>query len=151
MVQIKMHEYMRCHGYKCPDNSSHGPFQWSLNTDLSYFEHIHANLERTTDFNTCMVGNRVARQHWLDWFPVESEILADASESVQDVLLVDVGGGGGHDLEKFLTRFPESKGRLVLQDLPTTIDNITSLDGIHCMAHDFFGTQPTKGEQPRRH
>ena len=123
-----MHEYMQCHGYKYPENSSRGPFQWSLNTNLSYFEHVHVNLERTTDFNTCMVGNRVTRHRWLDSFPVESEILMNASESVQDVLLVDVGGGDGHDLERFLTQFPESKGRLVLQDLPKTIDKIASLD-----------------------
>ena len=149
MVQIKMHEYLRCHGYRCPDSSSHGPFQWSFNTDFSYFERIHASLERTTDFNTCMVGNRASRQHWLDWFPVDTQILAGAWKAAPDVLLIDVGGGDGHDLKKFLSRYPESKGRLMLQDVPATINNVTPLDGIQLMAHDFFKIQPTKGKQPR--
>ena len=145
IVELRMHEYMRHYRYKYPESSLEGPYQWALGTSLSYFEHIHTDSERTADFNACMSGNRARRRHWLDWFPFESELLSGASDSTERTLLVDVGGGDGHDLKEFLTRVPSSRGHLVLQDLPATIKNIKPPDGIQAMAHDFFKMQPIKG------
>jgi hypothetical protein len=60
-------------------------------------------------------------------------------------LLVDIGGGRGHDLEAFGKKFPNAKGKLVLQDLPP-IDDISELDqSIMRMKYDFFTEQPIKG------
>lgn len=93
-----------------------------------------------------MAGNRGGRKHWIDWFPVESQILSAIPSAENDTLLVDVGGGKGHDLERFLGKFPQTKGRLVLQDLPNTINSIQQLSpDIRRMSHDFFTPQPLKG------
>lgn len=101
-----------------------------------------------SDFNTFMSGNRVNRKHWIDWFPVEAEILAGTSGTPHGTLLVDVGGGKGHDLERFLAKFPQCKGRLTLQDLPGVLENVKKLDeGIKLMPHDFFTPQPIKGKR----
>lgn len=95
-----------------------------------------------------MSGIRSTRRHWIEWFPVETEIGVASTGVENDTLVVDVGGGKGHDLERFLERFPQTKGRLVLQDLPRTIGSIQELSpGIYFMAHDFFTPQPVKGEQ----
>jgi len=98
-----------------------------------------------------MKAMRSTRRHWTDWYPVQAELLADASCDTQDVLLVDVGGGKGHDLERFSQRFPAASGRLVLQDLPTTLDGVAELGvNIEVLPHDFFGVQPIRGSyQPR--
>ena len=66
------------------------------------------------------------------------------------VLMVDIGGGQGHDLRDLVQKYPEyASARLVLQDLPHTINGIDpeSLpDDIEKQAYDFFsGQQPIKG------
>ncbi|CAD6579776.1 MAG: hypothetical protein ASARMPRED_009245 [Alectoria sarmentosa] len=147
-IQMKMHEYFRLKGYVCPTDSLDCAFQWTFDTEISYFEHIHNDAERMKDFNTFMSGNRVNRKHWIDWFPVEAEIFSGSSGTTEDVLLVDVGGSKGHDLERFLGKYPTSKGRLVLQDLPGVLEHVKGLnEGIRTMSHDFFTPQPIKGKR----
>ena len=77
---------------------------------------------------------------------MQADLLADSSREAQDVLLVDIGGGHGHDLEKFSRRFGNAPGRLVLQDLPLTLDGVGELDArIELFPHNFFNAQPIKG------
>ncbi|MCJ1392558.1 hypothetical protein MMC18_005426 [Xylographa bjoerkii] len=138
--------YFQTHGYACPTDTAHCSFQWGHNTDLTFFEKIHENPEVMKDFNVFMKGVRSTRKFWADWFPVNDALIKGSSGSADDVLMVDVGGGNGHDLESFLYMFPQSKGHLILQDLPGTISNLTRLkEGIRAMSHDFFLPQPVKG------
>ncbi|KAL8831723.1 MAG: hypothetical protein Q9191_000694 [Dirinaria sp. TL-2023a] len=143
-VQIKMHEYMQSHGYKVPTSATDGPFQWVFNTRLSYFEHLNTDPEAIKDFSTLMSGARGTRKQWTDWFPVQSEIMDKANDGI---VLVDVGGSKGHDLQRFEELFPKSSGRLILQDLPDVLaESPASLrPGIEPMAHNFFELQPVKG------
>ncbi|KAF2263590.1 S-adenosyl-L-methionine-dependent methyltransferase [Lojkania enalia] len=61
------------------------------------------------------------------------------------VLLVDIGGGNGHDIAAFHVAYPYAPGKLVLQDLQPVLSNIQSLDkNIICQPHDFFQPQPIK-------
>ena len=146
-VLFRINEYFRRFGYKCPTDSLNGPFQWVLNTKLPYFEWIHESPEMMGDFNTLMQGMRSTRKHWVDWFPVDKELFNGFAGGKNDVLMVDLGGGRGHDLERFLADFPDAKGHLVLQDLPATISDVKELsDGITTVAHDFFTPQPVKGK-----
>lgn len=59
------------------------------------------------------------RQHQL-----ETEMFFGTSGTFDDVLLVDVRGGKGRDLERFLGNDPESEGHLILQDLPGKLKNV---------------------------
>lgn len=64
----------------------------------------------------------------------------------EQVLLVDVGGGMGHDLRQFKDRFPHISGRLILQDTESVIAQLKqSSSGIEATVHDFFTPQPVKG------
>lgn len=66
------------------------------------------------------------------------------------VLLVDIGGSVGHDLSEFRRKWPEARGRLILQDLPEVLDQARtmSLDkSIEIMDHDFFTQEPVKGKK----
>ncbi|KAF4980247.1 hypothetical protein FZEAL_3706 [Fusarium zealandicum] len=61
-------------------------------------------------------------------------------------LLVDIGGSFGHDISEFQRKFSDSPGRLILQDLPVVIDQVTKLDDrIERMKYDFYTEQPIKG------
>ncbi|KAI9667482.1 MAG: hypothetical protein M1821_000298 [Bathelium mastoideum] len=66
------------------------------------------------------------------------------------VLIVDVGGGKGHDLQQFISHYPESKGSFILQDLPEVIAEVNGLHSrITPMVHDFFTPQPVKDNDAR--
>ena len=77
------------------------------------------------------------------FFPVKERLFQGLDLGVSDFLLVDGGGGRGHDLEKFRKTFVNVPGRLILQDLPGVIENIEDLDtSIGRVAHDFTAPQP---------
>lgn len=99
-----------------------------------------------SNFNAFMAGSLETRKDWFDLFPVDEIILDGAQKDATDsTLLVDIGGGEGHDIEAFHKRFPDAEGSLVLQDLPETIDNIKTLDSsIVRQKHNFFEEQPVK-------
>jgi len=145
---MHMPEYFRKFGYKVVTDGSNGPFQWALKTDMTYFEMTQADPEKLNDFSVYMSGIRITRKHWIEWFPVKEEILRGFEGGKDDVLLIDMGGAYGHDLEKFLSKFPEAKGHLILQDLPNTIANVTGLsEGIRAMPHNIYSEQPVKGRK----
>lgn len=74
-------------------------------------------------------------------------MLRSAKEDDGAVLLVDVAGGRGHDLEAFRQKFPDARGRMILQDLSGVVDDIRDLDlRIERMAYDMFLPQPIEGE-----
>ena len=65
------------------------------------------------------------------------------------VLVVDVGGGAGHQCVALLTAFPEPMGMMVVQDMSVMIDLVNKDEAkamdLEPMAHDFFTPQPVKG------
>jgi hypothetical protein len=96
-----------------------------------------------------MESVRGNRQRWVDWLPLQEQVLNDASESHDQPLLVELGGGHGHDIAYFASRFPDAPGRLILEDLSPVIDDIQSLDPkIERVKHDLFAPQPINGKEP---
>ena len=146
-VSIAMPTYFATHDYKSPTDRLNGPFQYALNTPLAYFDYLHADERKMRNFNTYMTANRGARKHWVDWFPADDVIFANFQSRLGNAkALVDMGGGKGRDISRFLARFPESHGRLVLQDLAGTTDSLEGVaDGIEVQSHDLFTPQPVLG------
>ena len=82
-----------------------------------------------------------------DFYPVQKQLGDGVGSNDKSVLLVDVGGGMGHDLEELKAKHPELKGRLVLQDRPEVINKIEGpIPAIEPTVHDFFTPQPVKGK-----
>lgn len=143
---IHMPSFLAKHNYINPE----GPatcFQSALNTELQLFPYLMSRPDHMSNFNDLMTGQRMNRTEWFEFSDV-NKVLFDGYHADDDdaTLLIDIGGGRGHDLEAFRKKFPDAKGKLVLQDLPPVIDDITELDpSIVCMKHDFFTEQPIKG------
>ena len=143
-----MPAYFEKHGYKCPTDPCAAPLQYALGTDLSFWDYLEKDPKAFRDFDTFMTASRKNRPIFADWFPVQEQILngfQPASEGQGSVLLVDVGGGRGQDLKTFKDRFPSAPGRLILQDLPRTVEHANLSPGIEAMTHDFMKPQPIKG------
>ncbi|GFF55374.1 sterigmatocystin 8-O-methyltransferase [Aspergillus udagawae] len=62
------------------------------------------------------------------------------------VAIVDVGGSRGELLQEIRSRYPQLKGRMIVQDLASTFQSMSdSPAGVELMVHDIFIEQPVKG------
>lgn len=105
------------------------------------------------DFNLFMGHTMGARGYWHEWYDVKERLLSGYDQAPGSALLVDVGGGKGHDLTAFSTKFCNTsgayEGKLVLQEIPQVLEAIAETDlgpNIRKMVHDFFSVQPIKGK-----
>lgn len=110
--------------------------------------------EAMDEFYIHMAGRKANLPVWVDWFPVQDRIIDGFEYEEGGVLLVDVAGGRGHDLERFHGKFPSTPGRLIVEDLPQVVEGINPRSGIECQPIDLFEPQPVKGNTvspaPRR-
>ena len=117
--------------------------QFAFQTKMTTFELFSSMPQVLKDFNLFMGNTMGARNYWVDWYPVEQQLLQGASD--QHALLVDVGAGKGHDLLAFHEKYSR-KGKLVLQDLASVTEALTIDPAVEVMTYDFFTEQPVKGE-----
>lgn len=139
----KAPEFLLHHKYSCPIDPKDGLVQHAFQTNHTTFERITSSPTLLKDFNTFMGNTMGARSYWVDWYPVQAQILDGADP--EKPLIVDVGAGKGHDLLAFHGKFPGT-GKLVLQDLQPVIETLDDLDPvIEKVGYDFFTEQPLKG------
>jgi hypothetical protein len=119
---IKAGKYLREAGYKCPTNPNDGFMQYAFQTKLSSFELFHSMPQVAKDFDAFMGNSMGARQTWVDWYPFQEHLLEGASTAEDATLLVDVGGGRGHDVIALHNKL-SAPGKIILQDLPGVLEN----------------------------
>ncbi|KAI0430917.1 sterigmatocystin 8-O-methyltransferase [Xylaria sp. FL1042] len=140
---VKAPKYLRETGYRCPTDPSDGFMQYAFQTKLSSFELFHSIPWVMENFNKFMGSSMGARQIWTDWYPMQEQLIDGLDPKTP--LLVDIGGGWGHDILAFHHKYP-SKGKLILQDSPDIVKNKREFpDGVEAMSYDFFTEQPVKG------
>ncbi|KAI9739069.1 MAG: hypothetical protein M1834_007281 [Cirrosporium novae-zelandiae] len=145
-VFAKEIEYFKSNGFKNPTDPNNGPFQFAAGVNIGIFEWLDAHPDVFKSFHDYLEIDRGSRPSWVDWFPVQQQLLNGFTGSDKDVLLVDIGGSRGHDLATFRARFKTIPGRLILQDQPHVIDAIEALDEkIERQKHDFFTPEPIEG------
>lgn len=102
---------------------------------------IQKNLEYFIEFAKVHRGGKL----WLD--TSLADVLTSISEKCteSDPLFVDIGGSVGQRCFEIRERLPGLKGRLINQDLPSTVESGIQHPGIEHQGHDFFTEQPVKG------
>lgn len=138
--------FLRNTQYKNPVDSHNCTLNQTFNSNKSVFGLLAGQPELLSRFNNYMTGQRQDRANWLDFYPFESQLDVSGLKDENAVLIVDVGGAQGHELLAIKDRFPHLPGRMVLQDVPTTIEQINPDGKFECTAHDFFAPQVVKGE-----
>lgn len=137
--------YLKESGFKNPTSVTDGNFQYMRgDPKANFFEYVGTNKKLTNHFNDAMeCHSKYNLTPWPDVFPTDT-LVADAK--LGRPVVVDIGGGKGHDLQKFSDRHPDlPAGSLVLQDLPDILQDVKPSDAIEVRPHDFFTPQPIKG------
>ncbi|KAJ5161069.1 hydroxyindole O-methyltransferase [Penicillium capsulatum] len=143
-------EFFKSNQYKAPSlGSLDGPFQNAHKTQLPFFEWLLATPPYLQYFDSFMSAYRAGKANWYDpgFYPVADRLITGFDASVSDVLLVDVGGGRGHDVATFISQHPSHPGRIVLQDREPVIAGVVSSSdalSFEAQAHNFFTPQPVK-------
>ncbi|PCG99020.1 O-methyltransferase, family 2 [Penicillium occitanis (nom. inval.)] len=114
--------------------------QKAFNTELPGFIWFPNQAERFGHFQQVMTVQRAGAVSWLSAFPFKEELGDFQGETV----FVDVGGGFGHQSLSVRGAFPDVKGKIVLQDLPQTLQFVPPMDDVEVMPHNFFEPQVVK-------
>jgi hypothetical protein len=142
-------DYFKKSEYQMRITPSDGPLQAAHKTDLPLFDWIVATPPHLADFSAFMSAYRAGKANWWDdgFYPVTERLIDGFDASKNEVLLVDVGGGRGHDVQLFAAQHASHPGKLVLQDRELVIASIEKQEDLPfaCQAHDFFTPQPIKG------
>lgn len=116
-----------------PDAGPIPAFHWFLNHPVQF-----------RYFNQYMAAQRMGMPTWLDVYPIEKQTAGlNGDENLP--LFVDVGGGIGHQCNGLIKKHPNLKGRIILQDLPPSLEQSIAHPSVERMVHDFFKPQPIKG------
>ncbi|KAI2710175.1 hypothetical protein CBS147332_5876 [Penicillium roqueforti] len=142
-------EYFKKSEYSSPTlGGTDGPFQEAHKTNLPFFKWLLETPPHQEHFDSFMSAYRAGKLDWHDFYPVAERLTTGFDASISDVLLVDIGGGKGHDVATFAAHYSPCSGRIVLQDREPVIAGVRA-DGMarafEVQAHDFFTPQPIKG------
>ena len=136
-------------GFKSPRGGADGVFQSAYDCKgQDFFTYMGTQKpEMARRFGSMMQVWTKGQPRWADedYYPVQS-LLQGAESGADSVFVVDVGGGRGQDLENLIKSYPELPGKLILQDRPEIIAQV-SLEGVEATGHDFFQPQPVKGKE----
>lgn len=142
-------KWFKEHDYVVPHDPTNTIFQPANRTTLHFFEFLSSNPPHGQDFQNHMHGYFMGRPAWAEagFYPAKERLIDGFdSESKDSMLLVDIASGFGHYTEQFRAMFPDTPGRLILQDLPRVIEQIQDIHPhIEKMSHDMFTKQPIKG------
>ncbi|KAJ9143500.1 Demethylsterigmatocystin 6-O-methyltransferase 2 [Pleurostoma richardsiae] len=136
--------YLKKTGFRNPTDVNDCNFQYWRGAGANMFQYVGTNPLLTSDFNDAMeCHSKYNLTPWPEVYPTDT-VVAAAKPGVP--LVVDVGGGKGHDLRKFLARHPDvPAGSLVLQDLPDILKGVEAEPAIAVQPHDFFTPEPVRG------
>lgn len=140
-------KFLREKGYVNPTDSATCPWYAAHNTKESCWEWIQTHPPMLQYSMRFMQSQRDGLPIFLD--------AVDFKQYAQDVtdstpVFVDVGGGRGHQCVNLRQRYPDLRGRIVLQDQAHVIEEVKAnplpdFDGIEAQAHDIFTPQELRG------
>ncbi|KAL4889539.1 S-adenosyl-L-methionine-dependent methyltransferase [Aspergillus ambiguus] len=127
-----------------------GKLEESLSRFTYGTNHVFDMMETKPELKKSFDEYMFAEQQWFPfaWFEIypPAEKLGNSEFEPSHPLIVDIAGGHGQNLIHFKEHYPNHSGRLILQDLPSTIEGTPRLpDGIEAMGHDCFTPQPVQG------
>lgn len=134
--------YLREHKYQVMTDTKDLPFHLALETDLTPFEWMKQHPEQMKALGHAMRIERLCS--WVESYPIENAV-GSFKAGDDSTILVDVGGGFGQQAVAFKSRIPTVPGRIVVQDVASTLAHAPAVEGVEFQEHDFFTPQPIEG------
>ncbi|KAF2170824.1 hypothetical protein M409DRAFT_18797 [Zasmidium cellare ATCC 36951] len=149
-ILSKLPLYLTNTSFTEPTTQGTGPHAFTFGAP--FWKRLSAEPLLAEAFNRGMTVSHTARGLPAECFPFSTETAA-LNLSPQDVFLVDIGGGMGHQTRLIQQKFPSIPGRAIVQDLPHVVAHASSQQeqqetqttGIEFQAHDMFAPQPVHG------
>jgi len=89
-----------------------------------------------------MAVQRMGMPTWLDVYPYKAKA---EDLSPEQPLFVDLGGGIGHQSIALREQLPNVPNKIILQDIPQTLEHAIKHPGVDIVVQDFFQPQQVKG------
>ena len=141
---MSLPQFLANNKYQNPRDIDNSNWQLASKSLDNFFQWMDKHPKEAADFHGTMEFFSNSRTASLDI--LSPDHLLDGWKKDRP-LLVDVGGGSGHDIEKARARLPElPAGSLVLEDLDTAIGAAKVHHTVETKVHDFFTPQPVKGK-----
>ena len=138
---LKLPEYLASIQYRDPTDPVNTAFKAASGEALWTWLESHSDANEHLNF--ALEAHSDNLESLATIYPAASLI---SSSDPHGVLIVDVGGNVGYDLERFRRQYPQPEGRLVLQDRQEVISEARTVDpSIQKTPYDFFTPQPVKG------
>ncbi|KAK8055193.1 hypothetical protein PG993_000420 [Apiospora rasikravindrae] len=151
-ITTKVEEFFRKHASGEWEEEANVPSLHTYTYGQSMYDYLRDHRERRADFDAYMEARKQEkRRRWHHCYPVLSQlgVRSDVPADSSQMAVVDVGGNQGHDLATFQESNPDFRGRLILQDLPETVEPLLvdqeKQRVFEVMPYDFFTPQPVVG------
>jgi len=122
--------------------NTHTPLQKAWNTPFPAFIWVQTKPESFAHFNQYMAVQRMGMPTWLDVYPYKAKA---EDLSPEQPLFVDLGGGIGHQSIALREQLPNVPNKIILQDIPQTLEHAIKHPGVDIVVQDFFQPQQVKG------
>ncbi|KAI8630255.1 S-adenosyl-L-methionine-dependent methyltransferase [Xylariaceae sp. FL1651] len=140
----EMPRFLHKNDYQDVTDGNATVFQTAYKTDKNTYEWFSQHPEHKAALVRFMAMEQAVRGSWLDEYPIKRDT---QSWDPEMPVFVDVGGNVGHYCALFKKKYPEVPGRVILQDLPSTIAHALQTPGVETIGHNFFEYQQTKGSK----
>ncbi|KAK7403402.1 hypothetical protein QQX98_010815 [Neonectria punicea] len=133
------------HKYKEINDMHNGIFQKAFGTNLSCYEYL-VHEPKLQGYMQDAMKLHQPEGDWLSVLPLDDEVKKWQVSDPDRVLFVDIGGGMGHQCIRLREKYPDVPGRVILQDMPITVDRIPKPmpHGIEAMPYNFDEPQQIK-------
>ncbi|KYG42189.1 hypothetical protein M433DRAFT_74316 [Acidomyces richmondensis BFW] len=138
-MYVALPQYLSDYRYCNPDRADHNAATMAFN-GLTFFQRLAQSEKEKTWFSQYMAIHHDGEESC--WKSREiSEYVSRIPADGDQVLMVDVGGGMGHQAFAFRNAY-HRQGRIVVQDHESVIPLTYTEAGIEFVAQDFFTPQP---------
>ena len=142
---LNLFSFLKDTNYQDPSDPTHTNWHHYLKGEKSFFDWLGQFPNVAQDFSEVMKIYSSSKVPWVNVYPTDRLV---KQQKPGHAVVVDVGGGLGHDLELFRAKYPNLPANsLVLQDLNHQIIHAKDIvkAPVQAVEHDFFTPQPVKG------